>query len=308
MQPIQASHALAWLHGPLRATASALRIVAVHSFPVCDLIAKWAIVFIVVSFDLPQLLVLFYFVFLPGLFHHEFGYASSFEARLAFGVFFAAEVDVVGLLLAFWARYSCNYGLETGTAIITASLNHLIILTDILKAAFVLEHHMAILYRLPPLCIRLPLGLELALPAKRQLRLHNRLLLVDVPKWQRLVAAHCFKAAAKALEHRLLAFADSHQGLSFDVWHTILETKEVAASSLLTWTVVAALLAVVGALHMALLAFRNVAHPVPQGVLHAEAAKVGVGVVWRQLTALFLLLLDVAGREPDALEQFFFWC
>ena len=92
------------------------------------------------------------------------------------------------------------------------------------------------------------------------------------------------------------------------MWHTILETKEVAASSLLTWTVVAALLAVVGALHMALLAFRNVAHPVPQGVLHAEAAKVGVGVVWRQLTALFLLLLDVAGREPDALEQFFFWC
>jgi hypothetical protein len=308
MQPIQASYALTWLHGPLRAAACALRIVAVHSFPVGDLIAKWAIVFIVVSFDLAQLLVLFYFVFLLGLFHHEFGYAGSFETRLAFGVFFAAEVDFVGLLFTFWAKYSCHYGLETGAASIRASLNHLITLADILEAAFFLEHHMAILYRLPPLRIRQPLGLDLALPAKRQLRLHNCLLLVDVPERQRLVAAHRFKAAAEALEHRLLTFADSHQGLSFDVWHTILEIKEVAASSLLTWAVIAALLAVVGALYMALLAFRNVAHPVPQRVLHAEAAKVGVGVIWRQLTSLFLLLPGVAGGEPDALEQFFFWC
>lgn len=308
MQPIQASHTLAWLHGPLRAAACTLGIVIIHSFPVSDLIAKWAIVFIVISFDLSQLLVLFYFVFLSGLFHHEFGYAGSFEARLAFGVLSAAEVDFVGLVFAFWAEYSCNYGLETGTASITASLDNLIILADVLEAAFLFGHHMAVLYRLPPLGIRQPLSLDLALPAKCQLRLYDRLLLVDVPKRQRLVAAHSFKAAAKALEHRLFAFTDSHQGLSFDVWHTILEIEEVTASNPLSLTMIAALLAVVGALHMALLAFRNVAHPMPQGILHAEAAKVGVGMVRWQLAPLFLLLPGIVGSEPDALEQLFFWC
>lgn len=244
---------------------------------------------------------------LSGLLHHEFGYAGSFEASLAFGVFFAAEMDFVGLLFAFWAKYSSNYGLETCAAGIRASLNDLIILTDILEVPFFLDHHMAILYRLPSLRIHQPLCLALALPAKRQLRLHNHLLLVDVSK-RYLIAAHCFKAAAKALEHRLLTFTDSHQGLSFNVWHTILKIEEVATSSQLLWTVIAALLAVVGALHMALLAFRNVAHPMPHGVLHAEAAKVRVGVIWRQLATLFLFLLGIAGREPNALEQFFFWC
>ena len=158
MQSIQTSYTLTRFSRSLRVTSTAFWIFIVNFFPFCDFIAKWTIVLILLCFNVPKSLVLFYFMFLSGFLHHKLSNTTSFKASLTFSIFCTAQINLIRYLFTFWARNAHHNRFETRTVRSRAFLYYLVIQTDIFKVILFINHNMLIFNCLSSLYICNPVG------------------------------------------------------------------------------------------------------------------------------------------------------